>query len=607
MKKEVYLDIMERAVEAYSYEELCALTEENRKNGVSEHGFPRVAANIGILIAHGRKTELLPLWKEMMDIAVLGAHEAKIKVIEQDGKIKRAGDVGNDFFVKELAFAVMESEKSGTVDDRTLASWKHHLSLVNPEENYKAIARTPTARVGNWAAYNVAGEWMRKLLGVADESEYIEFQLGAQLYFTDEMGLYRDPHEPMLYDLATRAQFAVLLHFGYCGVHADVMSEKLRTAGLFSLKMQSATGEIAFGGRSNQFLFNEAYHAVCMEFEAARYQKEGNRAMAAVFKRSAALAVRSIEGYLSAAPDKHVKNRFKRDLRFGQEPYAYFDKYMVSLASFIYLAYLMADDNVEEGIATVENQSYVAESTPYFHKIFAASHGYSVEIDTAADPHYDATGLGRIQKTGISSPLALSVPFTKEPGYFINAGEEYENLAAPRLVPDVHNRKSPNDANPYPLAITPVVRSIDGKETSLAAFSEGLSHTLTVLEESSLRAAFRVRYEHKDFVGCTYIEESYVIDESGVYVSFSSDLEEGASLSVRVPLFAFDGKEKCDLTIVGASAFVSKNGERYTVTAEGAHFSLLDGFAKNRNGVYRIAEATGSGNISLHFSLRKGI
>ncbi len=605
MKKLAYLDMMEKALEAYTVDELRSLTEENRKNGVTEHGFPRIAANLGILIANGKKTELFSLWVEMMDIAVEGAHLCKTTEKEVNGKMRRNNPAGNDFFVKELVFAVMENEKNGTASPENLARWKHSLSLVEPEANYQSIARTPTQRVGNWAAYNLAGEWMRRCLGIADEMEYIEFQLGAQLYFTDEMGLYRDPAEPMLYDLATRAQFALLLHFGYNGIHAANMSEKLRVAGLFTLKMQSANGEIGFGGRSNQFLFNEAYLAACMEFEASRYQKEGNRAMASVCKRSAAIAFRSIEQYLAAAPDKHIKNRFARELRYGQEPYAYFDKYMVSLASFLYVAYLMADDYIDEGTAPVENASFVAESTPYFHKIFAASHGYSVEIDTAADFHYDATGLGRIQKAGISSALALSVPFTEEPGYFINVTEAYQNLSELRLVPDVGGQRTPNDSNPYPLAITPVVRCADGRETNLAAFSAGLTHVLNVWEESDLRAAFSVRYMHKDFVGCTYIEESYVIDESGVRVSYSADVEDGAHLAVRVPLFAFDGKEETSLSIAGARATVTYGKEVYTVGAMGAEFVLSDGFAKNRNGVYRIAEAVGNADCKLHFVLKK--
>lgn len=604
MKKLAYIDMMERALSAYTEEELRALTEENRKNGVSEHGFPRIAANLGILIAHGKRTELFPLWVEMMDIAAEGAHRCKTRVTEKDGKTRRNNPAGVDFFVKELVFAIMENERHGTAPAEAIARWKASLSLVDPEANYQSIARTPTARVGNWAAYNLAGEWMLKQLGVAERTEYIDFQLGAQLYYTDEMGLYRDPAEPMLYDLATRAQFAVLLHFGYDGIHAARMSEKLRTAGLFTLKMQSANGEIGFGGRSNQFLFNEAYLAACMEFEASRYKREGNHALAAVFKRSAALALRSVEKYLAVAPDKHVKNRFPRAPRYGQEPYAYFDKYMVSLASFIYLAYLMADDTIEEGTAPCESAGYVVESTPYFHKIFAAASGYSVELDTAADFHYDATGLGRIQKAGVSSPLALSVPFTEEPGYFINAGEAYQNLKEPRLVPDVGNTKSPNDSNPYPLAITPVVTDASGKKTNLAAFSKGLSHTLTVLEESDLRTSFLVRYSHEDFVGCSYIEELYVIDKSGVRVTFRADVEDGACLSVRVPLFAFDGKEKTELAITGTRATVSYGKESYSVVSADAELTLLPAFAKNRNGVYRIAEAVGKDSIRLHFELK---
>ncbi len=603
MKRLAYLNMMEKALEAYTVEELRALTEENREKGVTEHGFPRIAANLGILIAHGRKSELYPLWIEMMDIATEGAHLSKVASYEKDGKTRRA-NAGNDFFVKELVFAILENEKNGTAGAEELARWRHALSLVIPENNYKDIARTPTQRVGNWAAYNLAGEWMRKYLGVADETEYIEFQLGAQLYYTDEMGLYRDPVEPMLYDLATRAQFALLLHFGYRGIHAERMSEKLRTAGLFTLKMQSANGGIAFGGRSNQFLFNEAYLAACMEFEASRYQREGNRAMASVCKRSAALAFRNIEKNLSEAPDKHIKNRFARELRYGEEPYAYFDKYMVSLASFSYLAYLMADDNVEEGTAPCEGASFIAESTPYFHKIFAASHGYSVEIDTAADFHYDATGLGRIEKGGIRSALGLSVPFTKEPGYFINAGDAYRNLKEPRLVSDVGNTQSPNDSNPYPLAITPVVTDASGNETNLAAFSKGLSHTLTVLEESDRCVSFRVRYTHEDFAACSYIEEDYVIDESGVRVTFHADVEQGARLSVRVPLFAFDGKENTDLAITGARATVSYGKETYSVLSAGGDFRLLPHFAKNRNGVYRIAEVVGTDSVRLCFTLK---
>ena len=600
MDRNVYIDIMEKALEAYTEDELRALTEENRQKGVTEHGFPRIAANLGILIAHGRKTHLSSLWIEMMDIATEGAHLAKVRVDEKN----RRNNAGNDFFVKELVFAVMEAEKAGSADEACLARWKKSLSLVDPEANYKSIARTPTARVGNWAAYNVAGEWMRKYIGIADDMAYIDFQLGAQLYYTDEMGLYRDPAEPMLYDLATRAQFAILLHFGYNGVHTAIMSEKLRIAGLLTLKMQSANGEIAFGGRSNQFLFNEAYHAACMEFEASRYQKEGNAALASACKRSAAIAVRSVEGYLAKAPDKHVKNRFDRALRYGEEPYAYFDKYMVTLASFLYLAYLMADDRIEEGTAPAEDGCFIAETTPYFHKIFAAARGYCIEIDTAADFHYDATGLGRIQKKGVSSPLALSVPFTEMPSYFVNTSEEYTNQKEKtRTMPDVGGKQSVNDVNPYPLAITPVVMDAEGKETSLAAFSKGLSHTLTVFEENDFGVRFAVRYTHEDFSGCTYIEEYYEIDEGGVRVTFRADVAEGAHLSVRLPLFAFDGKESAALSISGSRATVQYGDEVYTVGASGAQMHLVDAFAKNRNGVYRIAEVTGADSVKLTFVL----
>ena len=44
-----YLDLMETAVGAYSDEHLARYLADVEKNGVQEHGFPRLAANLGVL------------------------------------------------------------------------------------------------------------------------------------------------------------------------------------------------------------------------------------------------------------------------------------------------------------------------------------------------------------------------------------------------------------------------------------------------------------------------------------------------------------------------------------------------------------------------------
>ena len=54
VSKEEYLDLMEAAVSAYSDGHIARYIETVERDGVQEHGFPRLAANLGILLANGR-------------------------------------------------------------------------------------------------------------------------------------------------------------------------------------------------------------------------------------------------------------------------------------------------------------------------------------------------------------------------------------------------------------------------------------------------------------------------------------------------------------------------------------------------------------------------
>ncbi|MBQ8402245.1 MAG: hypothetical protein IJX14_09990, partial [Clostridia bacterium] len=63
-----YLRIMERALEAYTPEHIREYFDTVREKGLTEHGFPRLTANIGLLMAAGKRTELMPVFLEMMDL-----------------------------------------------------------------------------------------------------------------------------------------------------------------------------------------------------------------------------------------------------------------------------------------------------------------------------------------------------------------------------------------------------------------------------------------------------------------------------------------------------------------------------------------------------------
>lgn len=66
--KEKYIELMEKALSAYTDEHIQRYFNDVKTNGLTEHGFPRLTANIGILMAHGRRKDLMPIFMEIMEV-----------------------------------------------------------------------------------------------------------------------------------------------------------------------------------------------------------------------------------------------------------------------------------------------------------------------------------------------------------------------------------------------------------------------------------------------------------------------------------------------------------------------------------------------------------
>ena len=96
--KQKYIELMARALTAYTDENINSYFQRVQTEGLTEHGFPRLTANIGILISHGIRTDLLPLFCRMMDFCC-----------EQIPVVKAA----NDFSVREILLCIMEAERAG--------------------------------------------------------------------------------------------------------------------------------------------------------------------------------------------------------------------------------------------------------------------------------------------------------------------------------------------------------------------------------------------------------------------------------------------------------------------------------------------------------------
>ena len=537
-----YIDLIERVLEAYTTDHIRRYTDSVKQNGIEEHGFPRLTANIGILIAHGKKTELKADFEEMMDICCNTM---------ADVKEKNGNRVGNDFSVKEIVFCLLEIEKSGVFEKEVTDRWRAGLARIEPMSTYSVIAEVPPKRIGNWAAFAAASEQARRYAGIGSEDFFINNQIESQLFSFDENGMYRDPNEPMVYDFVTRLQLAVALFFGYDGACRIQLEDFLMKSADITLKMQSVTGEIPFGGRSNQFLHNESFFAALCEFYASWFNRLGDKKRAGMFKNAARLAVESILPWLSEQKIRHIKNYYPTDSMYGCEDYAYFDKYMVTTGSWLYLAHVMSDDSIEELPCPAANENYICKTSDYFHKVFCKFGDYALEFDTRADRHYDGTGLGRIQKRGVYPALCMSTSFPPTPANY-----------------------SLDIENPSPFSICGGIQ-INGE----FAYSRDAEYILTeeIVTDEFVQVKFQCVFEN----GIS-LWETYRVKSDEIEITVEGDGE----VQITFPVFEFDGITHTDISESEKSVTVDYKGHKCHFTTDDSIINLGKTYA-NRNGHYK--------------------
>ena len=551
--KERYLSLMERTLSAYTDEHIDSYFDNVKRNGLTEHGFARLTSNIGILISHGRRCDLLPRFICMMDFCC-----------ETIPHVKAA----NDFSVREIICCLWEVERSKTVPKNITDRWRILLSEIEPTKCYDKFARTPTDKVRNWALFTAVSEYFRQCAGLCDSSEFIDIQLASQLQWIDENGMYMDNsksdvHQPIMYDLVPRGLFSLLLYFGYRGKYFEEIDSLIKRSALHTLKMQSSIGEMAFGGRSNQFLHNEGWLCAIFEYEAQRYAREGNYALAAKFKSGVEKAMTLTEDWLSKSPIRHVKNRFPTESGYGCENYAYFDKYMITTASNFYAALQMCDEAILPD-ASDRSVCDTFVTSEHFHKVFMRCGDYSAELDTNADPHYDASGLGRIHKFGAPSAICLSVPCPKAPKYKLDVTD---NIAL-SLCPGIMIDGDPHFAT--------------GNDTKYRVISTTAENGIAETD-----------------VECTFangkrLSVGYSLSMDGVNITVSGDGE----ILFMLPAFFFDGESYTEITLADRSLSVSYEGYTCRYITDG-EICDTGHTGANRNGHYRAFYAKSFGKMMI--------
>ena len=550
--------MINETLSAYTDEHIIREFDEVRKNGLSEHGFPRLTVNIGILVANGYRSDLRSLFLEMMDFCC-----------EEIPKRKAA----NDFSVREIVCCIEEAERSGVFPQERIEKWKRCIASIDPYTCYSIYALTPRDPVRNWALFSGTSEFFRLQAGLSGDRNFVETQVEQQLQFLDENGMYMDRdaepiHQPMVYDVTPRILFSLLLARNYDGPCRDAIEDALLRAADCSLKMQSVTGSMPFGGRSNQFLHNEAALAAVFEYAAVLFKKNGDPKKASLCKTRAALAISELRSWLAREPKSHIKNRFPWQEHHGCEKYAYFDKYMITVASNLYSAYLLSDESIEQRPDDETVSSF--QTSEHFHKVFLNAGGYSLEFDLSGHTAYDATGLGRIHKKGAPETIAMSVPCPKDPHYRVKI-------------------------DPSPLAFSSGVRN--GNGYLFSADGEASVKTLSVTEDKEKRSAsasFEIRFPSGDTV-----RSFYCVSENGVTIRVTGD----GDLCYELPAFFFDGEKETKISYDRRSASVSYEAWRAVYESNG-EIIPCDTVSPNRNGYYKRFLALGRGELQVTVTIR---
>ena len=557
--KEKYVDLMAKSLSAYTTEHILRYFNDVKREGLTEHGFPRLTVNMGILISHGKYAELLPIFLEMMDFCCKEIPNKK---------------AANDFSVREIICCIEEIEKSGIVDKERIMTWRDHLRTIDIELTYNKFARAVGDEVRNWALFTAVSEYYRQTAGLCDSTDFIELQLCQQLRWLDENGMYRDNeyseiHQPMVYDLVSRGLFTLLLNRGYRGKYYETIDENLKKSALLTLDMQSPNGEIPCGGRSNQFLHNEPWLCIIYEYEARRYAKEGNAALSNKFKAAASRALSVTDLWLSKNPIRHIKNRYPTETKYGCEDYAYFDKYMITTASMLYAAYSVCDDGVSFEEAK-DTEPCVAVTSDAFHKLFLKSGGYGIELDLNGDPHYDASGLSRVHRACAPSSVCLSCSCPKEP----------------IITLDEHAQMS--------FSLCSAIKC--GAEWLFGAESSCEYEVKSAQKSESVAVATVICRFKNNIV----TEENYCVDESGVSIRVTGSGEIGYAL----PAFDFDGEAYTEISVTESTLSIKYQGFECRYTTDGKILDLGK-TAANRNGRYRAFLAVGTDSLGVKIEIEK--
>lgn len=572
--REYYLDLAERIMRtAVNWQHESGMVIDPYLKNEANSGSARFVGALGQLIKAGRCLDLVD--------ACIKSYEHCLSRLEEVASYP-------EFWTKELVYGweALHDKIDGERRERWRQTWLSH----DPRHYYGCVTEQLSH---NFWVFALAGEFLKQKAGLEGDMDLVDEGIGLLLNDFTELGMYRDPNDPMIYDTVVTQQFALIMDCGYDGKWAQTIDELCRRAGLTSLLYQSATGQMPFGGRSNQYHFGEGHFSCLCESLASRCRRKGDDVMAAVFKRAARRAALSTSAWvLEMIPFRHLKQGFPPAMLHGIDAYGSAGVYALLAASLFGTAYHLADDTIEEVVTPAELGGYVVDLWPAFHKVFAGCGGYSIEIDTKADHHYDATGLGAVHKIDIRPETALSASLSHDANYLTNTTVRHTHASLP-IIQRPGSLAVQLDVAAFEreiiknLAFGPAWKDTDGVEHRLADFETEIEDVaVEMLCEAQEEVSFRVVYRG-DLGACRCIVETYRIFADGIDYRATLD-NDSLTPYLLVPLLKTDGKQRSSLQ-AGPNGFVVsyRDAVYRVIPPKGSTLYIRDDPAMpNRNALY---------------------
>ncbi len=511
-----------------------------------QYSTPCYALSVALLhtTAYNLDPGLLESGVRAMDVSVNAMHEY------------RCAHNHGEFYVQPVMLAldlyalVAPTEK--------VESWRQRIASVDPFKLHPDNLRRKRV-VYNHNVVALAGEYLREKASLAAHTDFLELHLENQRQYFTDLGMYKDPNVPIVYDEFSRQFLSTLLCEGYAGPSRDYYRDRLWRGAWMTLLMQSPFGECPTGGRSAQHIWNEAQSAVTCEIFAAQFARHPDApaavAKAGAFKRAAHLALRSIERWLR--PDGSgfvVKNRYPIEAKHGYERYSAQSQYNLLACWLLAVAYLYSDETIDERPAPADVGGFVVPLVADFHKVFANADGNYIEFETAGDLRYNPTGLIRVHLRGTNPQLGPSDGVVHKFDPLTKADLGGENLC-----------------------VGPAWRDASNKWHRLADYSPKKPPVVQVLKQTPREVSFCVTFEGP-LDGASRVRETITLTAAGVTVEDSVEGPAVNDIRVNYPMLVFDGLERT----------------KVQVDANAARLTLRDGsirFAMEQPGGVRVRRA----------------